>query len=119
MLNRGEAAVLANSLQRMPSGNIYDGFPCVRVGDFLLPSSMDLRTLLVFHFSLLVRLVRNICFRQYLCRCQSVSCGPACTHNLLIALSVQGVGSWHCLRCPTARTLSAPDWKSFEQFQRS
>jgi hypothetical protein len=50
VLNRGEAAVLANSLQRMPSGNIYDGFPCVRVGDFLLPSSMDLRTLLVLQY---------------------------------------------------------------------
>jgi hypothetical protein len=54
VLNRGEAAVLANSLQRMPSGNIYDGFPCVRVGDFLLPSSMDLRMLPVFHFPLCV-----------------------------------------------------------------
>lgn len=49
VLNRGEAAVLANSLQRMPSGNIYDGFPCVRIGDFLLPSSMDLRMLLACH----------------------------------------------------------------------
>ena len=31
------------SLRRMPSGNLYEGFPCVRVGDYLLPSSMDLR----------------------------------------------------------------------------
>lgn len=46
VLNRGEAAVLAGNLQRMPSGNIYDGFPCVRVGDFLLPSSMDLSAFL-------------------------------------------------------------------------
>lgn len=43
VLNRGEAAALAGGLQRMPSGNIYDGFPCIRVGDFVLPSSMDLR----------------------------------------------------------------------------
>lgn len=27
----------------MSSGNVYDDFPCVRVGDYDLPSSMDLR----------------------------------------------------------------------------
>lgn len=42
-MNRGEAAALAGTLQRMPSGNVYDNFPCIRVGDFVLPSSMDLR----------------------------------------------------------------------------
>ena len=30
-------------LSREPSGNVYDNFPCVRVGDYDLPSSMDLR----------------------------------------------------------------------------
>ena len=38
--------VSARSLQRMPSGNVYDNFPCVRVGDVVLPSSMDLRELI-------------------------------------------------------------------------
>ncbi|GAB4815349.1 hypothetical protein N2152v2_002395 [Parachlorella kessleri] len=38
--------VSARSLQRMPSGNVYDNFPCVRVGDVVLPSSMDLRAYL-------------------------------------------------------------------------
>lgn len=32
--------------RRQSSGNVYDGFPCVRVGDVLLPSSMDLRAYL-------------------------------------------------------------------------
>jgi hypothetical protein len=35
----------AGSVQRVPSGNVYDNFPCVRVGDVILPSSMDLREL--------------------------------------------------------------------------
>ena len=51
-MNRGEAAALAGTLQRMPSGNVYDNFPCIRVGDFVLPSSMDLRApfvIAVFH----------------------------------------------------------------------
>ena len=30
-------------LSRKSSGNVYDDFPCVRVGDYDLPSSMDLR----------------------------------------------------------------------------
>ena len=30
-------------LSRKSSGNVYDNFPCVRVGDYDLPSSMDLR----------------------------------------------------------------------------
>lgn len=30
-------------LSRKSSGNVYDNFPCVRVGDYNLPSSMDLR----------------------------------------------------------------------------
>lgn len=42
-LNAGEMAAIMGSLRRLPSGNVYDGFPCVRVGDYLLPSSMDLR----------------------------------------------------------------------------
>ena len=42
-LNPGEMAAIMGSLRRMPSGNLYEGFPCVRVGDYLLPSSMDLR----------------------------------------------------------------------------
>ncbi len=33
-------------LRRQSSGNIYDGFPCVRVGEYNLPSSMDLRQFL-------------------------------------------------------------------------
>jgi hypothetical protein len=44
-LNPGEMAAIMGSLRRMPSGNLYEGFPCVRVGDYLLPSSMDLRAL--------------------------------------------------------------------------
>lgn len=36
----------SSSLHRNPSGNVYDGFPCVRVGDVVLPSSMDLRAFL-------------------------------------------------------------------------
>lgn len=51
VLNRGEAAALAGGLQRMPSGNIYDGFPCIRIGDFVLPSSMDLRAYLTASFT--------------------------------------------------------------------
>lgn len=31
---------------RMPSGNVYEGFNAVRVGDVQLPSSMDLRAYL-------------------------------------------------------------------------
>lgn len=42
-MNRGEAAAMAGNLQRMPSGNVYEGFPCIRIGDFVLPSSMDFR----------------------------------------------------------------------------
>lgn len=30
-------------LSRKSSGTVYDNFPCVRVGDYDLPSSMDLR----------------------------------------------------------------------------
>lgn len=30
-------------LSRKSSDNVYDNFPCVRVGDYNLPSSMDLR----------------------------------------------------------------------------
>ncbi|KAL0039591.1 hypothetical protein WJX77_002835 [Trebouxia sp. C0004] len=30
-------------LSRKSSGNVYDNFPCVKVGDYNLPSSMDLR----------------------------------------------------------------------------
>ena len=30
-------------LSRKSSGSVYDNFPCVRVGDYDLPSSMDLR----------------------------------------------------------------------------
>ena len=33
-------------LRRQSSGNIYEGFPCVRVGEYNLPSSMDLRQFL-------------------------------------------------------------------------
>ena len=36
----------SSSLHRNPSGNVYEGFPCVRVGDHILPSSMDLRAFL-------------------------------------------------------------------------
>ena len=36
----------SSSLLRHPSGNVYEGFPCVRVGDVVLPSSMDLRAFL-------------------------------------------------------------------------
>lgn len=36
----------SSSLHRNPSGNVYEGFPCVRVGDMVLPSSMDLRAFL-------------------------------------------------------------------------
>lgn len=30
-------------MSRKSSGSVYDNFPCVRVGDYDLPSSMDLR----------------------------------------------------------------------------
>ena len=30
-------------LRRKSSGTVYDNFPCVRVGEYDLPSSMDLR----------------------------------------------------------------------------
>lgn len=33
-------------IRRQSSGNIYEGFPCVRVGEYNLPSSMDLRQFL-------------------------------------------------------------------------
>jgi hypothetical protein len=36
----------SSSLHRHSSGNVYEGFPCVRVGDVILPSSMDLRAFL-------------------------------------------------------------------------
>lgn len=39
----GIPAFLQRPVMRQPSGNIYDNFPCVRVGDVILPSSMDLR----------------------------------------------------------------------------
>jgi hypothetical protein len=42
----GGALLSTGSVQRLPSGELYDGFPCVRVGDVLLPSSMDLRAFL-------------------------------------------------------------------------
>ena len=35
-----------SSLHRHSSGNVYEGFPCVRIGDHILPSSMDLRAFL-------------------------------------------------------------------------
>eukprot|EP00887_Chlorella_sp_A99_P000294 scaffold13.g294.t1 len=42
----GSTLISSGSLQRQPSGDIYADFPCVRVGDVLLPSSMDLRRFL-------------------------------------------------------------------------
>lgn len=36
----------SSSFRRHSSGNVYEGFPCVRVGDMVLPSSMDLRAFL-------------------------------------------------------------------------
>ena len=42
----GGVLLSAGSLPRLPSGDIYEGFPCVRIGDVLLPSSMDLRAFL-------------------------------------------------------------------------
>lgn len=36
----------STSIHRATSGGIPDGFPCVRVGDVVLPSSMDLRAFL-------------------------------------------------------------------------
>ncbi|KAK9814337.1 hypothetical protein WJX72_004126 [[Myrmecia] bisecta] len=41
--NSTSSGELQFTLTRQPSGNIYDNFPCVRVGDYNLPSSMDLR----------------------------------------------------------------------------
>ena len=66
-MNRGEAAALAGGLQRMPSGNVYDGFPCIRVGDFVLPSSMDLRApfvLLPWSFRHMIVSVGSNCNRD-------------------------------------------------------
>lgn len=40
-----DAMVRRNSSQRQNS-NVYEGFPCVRVGEYALPSSMDLRAFL-------------------------------------------------------------------------
>ena len=62
--------MLASGLQRMPSGNVYDGFPCVRVGDFLLPSSMDLRA-----FS---NLMHSCCLQTHACciPCRNTACSP-------------------------------------------
>jgi hypothetical protein len=40
------ALLSAGSLTRLPSGDAYDALPCLRVGDVLLPSSMDLRAFL-------------------------------------------------------------------------
>lgn len=42
----GGALLTAGSLPRLPSGDVFEGFPCVRIGDVLLPSSMDLRAFL-------------------------------------------------------------------------
>ena len=42
----GGVLLSAGSLPRLPSGDVYEGFPCVRIGDVLLPSSMDLRAFL-------------------------------------------------------------------------
>lgn len=42
----GGVLLSAGSLPRLPSGDVLEGFPCVRIGDVLLPSSMDLRAFL-------------------------------------------------------------------------
>ena len=42
-----DAIIRRNSSQiNRQNSNVYEGFPCVRVGDFALPSSMDLRAFL-------------------------------------------------------------------------
>ena len=42
-----DAIIRRNSSQiNKQNSNVYEGFPCVRVGDFALPSSMDLRAFL-------------------------------------------------------------------------